>query len=239
MKAELRGLPKELAAIVAGHLAAAGSLIDEDPALAFEHAMAARRRAARLPAVREAAAETAYAAGEYPTALTEYRALYRMSGDANYLPVIADCERATGKPQAALKTLKEARSADIEPALRIEAILVEAGAREDLGQRDEALRLLQATISSGRGPKAAQARVRYAYADLLERSGELRGAQEWFRAAMKFDPDGELDVDERLLALEGFAIEFDEEPEDDLVDEDGDILPELPDDVDEPEEADE
>jgi hypothetical protein len=35
-------------------------LIDEDPELAYRHAEAARRRAARLPVVREAAAETAY-----------------------------------------------------------------------------------------------------------------------------------------------------------------------------------
>src|SRR5215212_4003453 len=69
VRAELRGLPKELAEIVAAHLVAAGQLIDEDPELAYAHAEAARRRAARLPIVREAAAETAYAAGHYDAAL--------------------------------------------------------------------------------------------------------------------------------------------------------------------------
>lgn len=224
MKAELRGLPKELAAIVAAHLEAAGSLIEDDPALAFEHAMAARRRAARLPAVREAAAETAYAAEEFATALTEYRALHRMNGDPNYLPVMADCERALGKPQAALKLLKEAESAPLDPTQRLEAILVEAGARDDLGQRAEALRLLKATIIFGKGPREAQARVRYAYAALLEESGQAESAAEWFRAAEKFDDEGQLDADERVGALEGLTIEFaEEEPTED---EDGDILPE-------------
>ena len=58
---------------MAAHLVVAGRLIDE-PDLAYAHAEAARRRAARLPIVREAAAETAYAAGRFDVALSEYRA---------------------------------------------------------------------------------------------------------------------------------------------------------------------
>ena len=62
------------------HLVVAGQLIEDDPELAYAHAEAARRRAARLPIVREAAAETAYAAGRYAVALSEFRALRRMTG---------------------------------------------------------------------------------------------------------------------------------------------------------------
>ena len=80
VRAELRGLPKDLAEIVASHLVVAGELIEEDPELAYAHAEAARRRAARLPIVREATAETAYAAGLYDVALSEFRALRRMTG---------------------------------------------------------------------------------------------------------------------------------------------------------------
>ena len=96
VRAELRGLPKDLADVVAGHLVLAGELIDTDPELAYGHAEAARRRAARLPIVREATAETAYAAGHFDVALSEFRALRRMTGVADYLPVMADCERALG-----------------------------------------------------------------------------------------------------------------------------------------------
>jgi hypothetical protein len=103
VRAELRGLPKDLAEIVAAHLVVAGRLVDEDPDLAYAHAEAARRRAARLPIVREAAAETAYAAGRYDVALSEFRALRRMTGSPDYLPVMADCERALGRPHNALK----------------------------------------------------------------------------------------------------------------------------------------
>ncbi|MDN5762910.1 MAG: hypothetical protein L0H41_11405, partial [Microlunatus sp.] len=65
VQAELRGLPKDLAEVVGGHLVLAGRLIDDDPELAYRHAEAARRRAARHPGVREAPAARAYAAGVY------------------------------------------------------------------------------------------------------------------------------------------------------------------------------
>ena len=129
VRAELRGLPKELAEIVAAHLVAAGQLIDEDPELAYAHAEAARRRAARLPIVREAAAETAYAAGHYDAALSELRAIRRMTGANDYLPMMADCERALDRPEAALKLAKEAKQVRLDPAQQVEMILVEAGPR--------------------------------------------------------------------------------------------------------------
>ena len=141
VRAELRSLPKELAEIVAAHLVVAGRLVDDDPELAYAHAEAARRRAARLPIVREAAAETAYAAGLYDVALTEFRALRRMTGTPDYLPVMADCERALGRPHNALKLAREADRAGLDPALRIEMIIVEAGARRDLGQDHESRRI--------------------------------------------------------------------------------------------------
>ena len=115
VRAELRSLPKDLAEIVAAHLVVAGQLIDDDPELAYAHAEAARRRAARLPIVREAAAETAYAAGRYDVALSEFRALRRMTGTPDYLPVMADCERALGRPHNAIKLAREADRAGLDP----------------------------------------------------------------------------------------------------------------------------
>jgi hypothetical protein len=70
VRAQLKGLPEKLAARVARHLAAAGAFIDEDPELAYRHALAARARASRIAVVREAAGETAYAAGHYAEALS-------------------------------------------------------------------------------------------------------------------------------------------------------------------------
>ncbi len=220
VKAELRGLPKDLAEVVAGHLMTAGLLVDEDPELAYRHAEAARRRAARLPVVREAAAETAYAAGHWDVALSEFRALRRMTGTDDFLPVMADCERALGRPQAAIKIAKEARRTQLEPALAIEMLIVEAGARADLGQQPEGRRLLHQAILDLDDRRAARlglpaARLYYAYADVLEQTGKPADARQWFDAAARLDPDSDTDADERRDLLDGMSIIFDDHDDDD------------------------
>ncbi|MDF1488036.1 tetratricopeptide repeat protein [Tessaracoccus caeni] len=234
VRAELKGVSKERAAEAGAHIWAAGQLIDVDPALAYRHAEAARRRAPRLPVTREATAETAYAAGEYAVALREYRAIRRMTGGDELIPVLADCERALGRPRDALELLAELdpRTAKIE--LRIECLLVEAGIRDDLGQRAEAKRLLHAAISRKVGPPLSQARMRYAYADLLERDGDADGARKWFESAGELDRGAMLDVADRLAAIDGIVLPDFEEEEEELpeVDEDGDVLPEIDEDGD-------
>lgn len=218
VRAELRGLPKDLAEVVAGHLVLAGQLIDTDPESAYGHAEAARRRAARLPIAREATAETAYAAGRYDVALSEFRALRRMTGMPDYLPVMADCERALGRPHAAIKLAKEARTLTLDPVLQIEMIIVEAGARTDLDQATEGLRLLAQAVGRVRGRAGTQsaaqslavARLQYAYADALLAAGDEAKAREWFASAADLDADGSTDADERRDALDGLTIDFDD-----------------------------
>jgi tetratricopeptide (TPR) repeat protein len=213
VRAELRSLPKDLAEIVAAHLVAAGRLIDDDPELAYAHAEAARRRAARLPIVREAAAETAYAAGRYDVALSEFRALRRMTGSQDYLPVMADCERALGRPHNALKLAREADRLELDPALRVEMIIVEAGARRDLGQDPEARRILERAVEQARPEDIsplAVARLRYAYADALLAAGREPEARQWFAAAATLDHDQETDAQQRLDELDGLLIDYDE-----------------------------
>jgi tetratricopeptide (TPR) repeat protein len=213
VRAELRSLPKDLAEIVAAHLVVAGWLIDDDPEQAYAHAEAARRRAARLPIVREAAAETAYAAGLYDVALTEFRALRRMTGTPDYLPVMADCERALGRPHNALKLALEADRAGLDPALRIEMIIVEAGARRDLGQDHESLRILERAVDRARpesvSPRAV-ARLRYAYGDALLAAGRESEARHQFASAARLDHDHETDAQQRADELDGFLIDYDE-----------------------------
>jgi tetratricopeptide (TPR) repeat protein len=215
VRAELRSLPKDLAEVVAGHLVLAGQLIDEEPELAYAHAEAARRRAARLPIVREAAAETAYAAGRYDVALSEFRALRRMTGTDDYLPVMADCERALGRPQNALKLAKEAARRPLDPTLRIEMTIVEAGARADLGQLAEARRILERSQPADRpaGELAvAYARQFYAHADLLLRLDHSSEARESFVRAAELDTEQQTDAQQRVEELDGMLIEFDDSP---------------------------
>ena len=218
MRAELKSLPKELANTVAAHLVAAGELIEVDPERAYAHAEAAKRRAARLSLAREALAETAYAAGHYDVALTEFRALRRMTGSPDYLAVLADCERALGRPEAALRLVREGEQSVKDPAMLVELRIVQAGARADSGQQAEALRLLSNEIESPRGvvPKPAQARLRYAYAALLLEQGDRDAAQDWFTASARIDPEG-TDALDRLDELNGMVLitDFEDDDEDD------------------------
>lgn len=203
VRAELRGVPADTAHIIEGHLVAAAELLDEDPAQANAHAQAARRRAPRLPILREVAAEAAYQAGEYASALNDYRALRRMTGNDNFLPVIADCERALGRPQAALRLICEGQEAGLNPAQQIELVLVQAGARRDLGQRDEAVRLLREAVKNLKAPTEATARLHYAYAETLLEEGDTAGARKWFVSAQRHDPANFLDSQDRIDIIDG------------------------------------
>lgn len=219
MKAELRGLPPELAEKVGLRLMAAGILLENDAAAAYEQVKVARRIAARLPIVRAATAEAAYAAGDFQAALSDYRALRRMSGGDEYLPVMADCERALGRPEEALRIAREAASARLDPASAAEMVMVEAGARADLGQHAEALRLLERHIrETQRLNDVSKARLRYALADLLAGQGRPDQAREWFVAAAQLDRDGVTGADERVAELDGVVIEFDDSADEDDLD---------------------
>lgn len=199
---QLRGLPEKLANRVARHLVAAGLLLDEDPETAHRHALAARARAARIAVVREACGEAAYAAGEYAEALSELRAAKRMNGSQDYLPVMADCERALGRPDRALALARNPAVAGLEPDIKAEMTIVEAGARRDLGELDAALRTLENAPIRSKTRADWVVRLRYAYADTLLAAGRTEDAVEWFHRTIAIDGDEVTDAQERILRLE-------------------------------------
>jgi tetratricopeptide (TPR) repeat protein len=199
----LQGLPEKLAARVARHLVAAGRLIEEDPETAYQHALAARARAARIAVVREACGEAAYAAGEYAVALSELRAAKRMSGAAAYLPMMADCERALGRPDRALSMARSPAVATLEADQKAEMTIVEAGARRDLGDVEAALRTLENSPLRSRSRAEWVVRLRYAYADALIAAGRVDDATAWFHRAAAIDGDEVTDAAERAAELEG------------------------------------
>jgi tetratricopeptide (TPR) repeat protein len=202
----LRGLPDKLADRVARHLVAAGRAFDEDPETAYQHTLAARSRAARLAVVREACAEAAYAAGHYAEALAEFRAVRRMTGAADYLPVIADCERALGRPERALQIARDPAVGTLDEAGQAEMQIVSAGARRDLGQPAAAAQALAGPARRARSRTPAATRLRYAYADALLASGETEAALEWFHRAAGSDTEGRTDAVARAAALEGLEL---------------------------------
>ena len=113
--AQLKGLPRSSPPASPATSSPPALLIDDDPETAYQHTLAARARAARLAVVREACGEAAYAAGEYAEALAELRAAKRMNGSTAYLPVMADCERALGRPERALALAKSPAVANFDP----------------------------------------------------------------------------------------------------------------------------
>lgn len=200
--AQLKGLPDRLALRVARHLAAAGVLIDSDPETAYQHTLAARARASRLAVVREATGEAAYAAGHYAEALAELRAAKRMNGATDYLPIMADCHRALGQPDQALKLAKSPAVANFSSAAKAEMTLVEAGARRDQGQLDAALRTLELAPLQSKSREPWVVRLRYAYADALEAAGRDTDALAWFHRTHAIDSQQLTDAAERAEALE-------------------------------------
>lgn len=200
--AQLKGLPEKLASRVARHLVAAGMLVDEDPETAYQHALAARARAPRLAVVREAAGEAAYAAGHYSEALADLRAAKRMNGATDYLPIMADCHRALGQPQQAIKLAQSPSVANFAAPAKAEMTIVEAGARRDMGQLDAALRVLEQAPLMNKSREAWVVRLRYAYADTLEAAGRPTEALTWFHRTDAIDADEITDAATRAAALE-------------------------------------
>ena len=152
--------------------------------------------------VREATGESAYAAGHYAEALAELRAAKRMNGATAYLPIMADCHRALGKPQQALKLAKSPGVANFGPEAKAEMTIVEAGARRDLGQLDAALRTLELAplMSKSRAPGwcgcATPTPTR------CEAAGREQDALAWFHRTHSIDSDELTDAAERAEALE-------------------------------------
>jgi tetratricopeptide (TPR) repeat protein len=187
----------------------AGRLLDADPELAYQHAQAAVRRAARIGVVREAAGLTAYATERYDEALSEFRAHRRLTGSDAYLAVVADCERGRGHPERAISLARSSRAHAVDRPTQIELAIVQAGARRDLGQNDAAVVALQLPELRARGSSRPVMRLRYAYADALSAAGRRAEAREWFERAAAADSDDETDASSRAAELAA-ALERDE-----------------------------
>ena len=183
-KHEIKTLEPKSAEWVARHLVMAGRLIDEEPELAFQHALAASRRGGRLSAVREAVGLTAYAAGHYGEALREFRTYRRISGSNVHLPVMADCERGLGRPDRALDVARSEEANDLDAPGKVELAIVAAGARTDLGQLDAAVAELEIAQLDINRAFSYSPRLFRAYSDALAAVGRTEEAAKWQRQAV-------------------------------------------------------
>ncbi len=118
-----------------------------------------------------------------------------MTGDHGYRAVLADCERALGRPEVALRLVAEALAESPDEEELAELRLVEAGARRDLGEDAAARLVLEAALGGRPTPDSLvegdEIRLRFAaaYADLLHAQGEEALAQVWHDAVIALDAD--------------------------------------------------
>ena len=180
---ELESLDERNRPWVARHLVMAGRLLDIDPELAFEHALAASRRGGRLGCVREAVGITAYAAGEYAEALREFRTYRRITGDNTHLPLMVDSERALGRHQKALELAAEVDPSSLEKPIWVELAMVISGIHQDLGHPEKAVAALEIPELNPRRGFSYSPRLFHAYADALEAAGRDDEAKLWNRRA--------------------------------------------------------
>jgi tetratricopeptide (TPR) repeat protein len=148
----------------------------------------------------------------------------RMSGTEAHLAILADCERALGRPDRALELFRSPEAAKLPTAERMELLIVASGARRDLGQDEAALVMLQVPELEHRRPAPWLARLRYAYADSLAEAGRGEEARDWLARAAEVDDDDVTDAAERLLELDGILIEDDDDFQEDGDFEEGDDI---------------
>jgi tetratricopeptide (TPR) repeat protein len=201
IRGELTTLDRTTADYVARHLVAAGELLDENPEAALEHAKAARNRAARIAAVREAVGIAAYHCGDWAQALAELRAARRMGSKSPLLPLVADCERGVGRPERALELAKSPEAAQLTGDDADELRIVVAGARSDLGQHEQALAILATPQLDQTRTGQTAARLFYVYAETLLAVGREPDALQWFINAAAADVEGVTDAEERVTEL--------------------------------------
>jgi hypothetical protein len=111
-------------------------------------------------------------------------------------PVMADCERGLGKPLKALALAGSPEVNRLEKAEEIEMRIVASGARCDLQEFDAAVITLTCKELKSESEEWA-VRLRYAYADALDKAGRIEESKKWFQECAKIDLDGFTDAAER------------------------------------------
>lgn len=212
VRSALAGLREDTAATVAKYLLAAETA--ENPEQAYTYAKAAQTLAARIGLVREVAGVAAYRAGKWSEALAGLRAARRLTGRPDYLPVMADSERALGRLDRALALVRSDDAAKLDRAGQIELRIVESGIRRDQGRPEAAVLVLRVPELTDGRDRPWKARLLYAYGEALLDAGQLEKARDAFAQAAEADPEDETGASERLDELDGITIEDLEDAED-------------------------
>lgn len=174
---QLRPLGRLNADKVARHLVMVQQLLDEDPQAAYRHARYAADSAGRIAVVRETAAVAAYVSGHYAEALRDIRTARRLSGYDLHRAIEADCERALGHYDKALKAAQEADPRQLDDIERAELAMVVSGIRHEMGQTELGLVVIEDAIRSAPRSPDILRRLHSVRADRLEELGRRAEAE--------------------------------------------------------------
>ena len=117
------------------------------------------------------------------------------------LPLIVDCERGLGRPERALELARGPEAAQLGGDEADELRIVAAGARADLGQLEQALKVLSTPQLDPARTGTIAARLFYAYAETLLALDRSDEALQWFLRAAAADVEGVTDAEDRVSEL--------------------------------------
>lgn len=187
---------------VRAELEAAGEAYEAER---YEDALAAglraKRMAPRSPSVRETLGLAYYRLGRYREAARELTTYRRLSERRDEDHVLADCERALGRPDKALEVLAGVRRSEVGEELIVECLLVAAGALTDLGRLEDGVTLLKQGPVRPKTVRTYHLRLWYVLADALEQAGRRAEARGWWDLVYAEDPDF-FDIARRRLRRE-------------------------------------
>ncbi|WP_243106972.1 MULTISPECIES: hypothetical protein [Actinomyces] len=182
-------------------------LLDEDPQAAYRHARYAADSAGRIAVVRETAAVAAYVSGHYAEALRDIRTVRRLSGYDLHRAIEADCERALGHYDKALRVAQEADPQQLDDIERAELAMVVSGVRHEMGQVELGLVVIEDAIRSAPRSPDILRRLHSVRADRLEGLGRRAEAQ----AVRQRIADYDLNRLEELVEVFDIEDDYDQE----------------------------
>jgi hypothetical protein len=161
----------------------ASRVVDEDPELAHQHALAALAKGSRIPVVRESLGITAYLCGDFVLALRELRTHRRLTRSDLNVPMMIDCERGLGRPDKGIELGREVKRAELPADVQVELAIALSGCRLDQGQADRALLELDIPQRDPNKAFSYSPALFDAYAVVLAELGRDEEAAEWGQRA--------------------------------------------------------